>query len=90
MRNESPAASEVDKIDLRKCTIQCHETQANDSTQALSTKTVCFGCKKIDIQTTKEEEAKKRTDKKELMYLKKKSISVFWSEVWPDYAVCCV
>ena len=51
---------------LGKCTHQCDETQGNNRTQsqALSTKVVFFGCKKIGNKTKKE--AKKRTDK-ELM-----------------------
>ena len=48
-----------------KRTHQCDETQGNNGTQALSTKIVFFGCKKRDRQQKKE--AKKRTDKKELM-----------------------
>ena len=36
------------RTDLGKRTHQCDETQGNNSTQALSTKIVYFGCKKID------------------------------------------
>ena len=52
---------------LRKWTHQCDETQGNNSTQVFLTKIVFFGCKKRDSQR-KKKEAKKRTDKKELMY----------------------
>ena len=40
----------------------------NNSAQALSTKNLFFGCKKIDNNNNKKKEAKKRTDKKEVMY----------------------
>ena len=53
-----------DRTDLRKWTHQCDETQGNNNTRALSTKIVFFGSKKIE---KKRKEAKKRTDKKELM-----------------------
>ena len=49
-----------DRTDLRKC----DETQGNNNTRALSTKIVFFGSKKIEKNR---KEAKKRTDKKELM-----------------------
>ena len=45
----------------------CDETQGSNSTQALSTNFVFFGCKKVDRQQ-KKKGAKKGTDKKELMY----------------------
>ena len=46
----------------RKYTHQCDETQGNNSAQALSTKIVFFGCKKIE-RRQKKKEAMKRTDK---------------------------
>ena len=44
------------RTDLGKCTHQCDEVQAYNSTQAFSTKTVFFGYK--ERQTTKEEGSK--------------------------------
>ena len=48
--------------DLWKCTHQCDETQGNNSAQAISTKTVFFGCFKKIGRQQKKKEAKKRTD----------------------------
>ena len=62
----------LNKENVGKCTHQRDETQENNSTQALSTKIVFFGCKKRERQQ-KKKEAKKRTDKKEMMYKKCKS-----------------
>ena len=39
---------------IGKCAHQCDKTQGNNSTQALSTKIVFFGCNKIDRQEIKE------------------------------------
>ena len=41
----------IEQIRLGKCTHQCDETQENNSIQALSTKTVFFGRKKINTRT---------------------------------------
>ena len=46
------------RTDLGKRTHQCDEKQGNNSTQALSTKMVFFGCKKRDGQQ-KKKKAKK-------------------------------
>ena len=62
------------RTDLGKCTHQCDGKQGNNSTQALSTKIVFFGCKKRDGQQ-KRKEPKKRTDNKDLMYKKMLRIS---------------
>ena len=50
MRNEWTTAvlGWQNRRDLWKCTHQCDETQGNNSAQAISTKMVFFGCRKID------------------------------------------
>ena len=56
--------SGIYRTDLGKCTRQYDETQGNKNTQALSTKTVFFGCKKKTARQQKKKEAKKKIDKK--------------------------
>ena len=74
---------------LGKCTHQCDETQGSNSTQALSTKSVFFGCKKRD-RRQKKKEAKNRTDKKELMYKNVKNEYFLSVLFFASFFFCCL
>ena len=77
----------INRTDLGKCTHQCDETQRNNSIQALSTKIVLSGCKKWDGQQ-KKKEAKKRTEKKERLFLLACVSSRWWAQ-FPRSVLFC-